>query len=153
MKRFIPFAFVAIVSASIVANVWSQSTQSGGDNTGTGTGSANAVGTAGTTGTAGTPGVSGTVTAPGAAGTVGTAPRATGPSPVGVENNPVGRNTVGTNSLSRNAGFNVGGNINERAFFADPGVRQQLNLNANQFNTLNRVIRTHMVDTIVATTT
>jgi hypothetical protein len=39
------------------------------------------------------------------------------------------------------AGVSAGTNsatINQNPFFADPGVRQQLNLNDNQFNTLNR---------------
>jgi len=45
------------------------------------------------------------------------------------------------NRLNGNGNFNFSG-ISQNPFFNDPGVRQQLNLNDNQFNNLNRAYQT-----------
>jgi hypothetical protein len=65
-----------------------------------------------------------------AAGAAGTRPG------VGVNARPGG---AGVNAQA-GAGnrFNNFGGVSQTPFFSDPGVRQQLNLNDNQFNTLNR---------------
>ncbi|MFO0790760.1 MAG: hypothetical protein U0805_14990 [Pirellulales bacterium] len=89
---------------------------------GTGTGSASA----GTSGAATGAGSAGNATAAGtsgSAGTSGTTGTATG---------------VGGTAAASTRGGIGSGNISQSPFFSDRGVRQQLNLNDNQFNTLNR---------------
>jgi len=117
---------------------------------GTGTSATGGTGTAGTAGAAGTTGTAGA----GATGTTGTAgatnrSAAAGSAGIGTNGTPgLGRGGVnGTGRANANAGLNNAArraNVNGRngmsqtPFFSDPGVRQQLNLNDTQYNTLNR---------------
>jgi hypothetical protein len=80
------------------------------------------VGTPGNAGTVGTPGVT---NAGSATGTAGLGTRAG-----------TARTGVRSPTTNTNAPFNFNG-ITQSPFFADPGVRRQLNLNNNQFNTMN----------------
>lgn len=166
MKRFVTFALATVLAVGMSATLRSQTGGSGG--AGGASGGAGASGSAGTSsaGTSGTAGAAGTNTAgtagatgtAGASGTVGTAGaagatnRAAAAGTAGINTNGtpgLGRGTVnGTGRTNGAAGLN---NANARAnmngqvdsisqtpFFSDPGVRQQLNLNDTQFNTLNR---------------
>jgi len=156
MKSFITFTFAAMVTLGIAANAWSQAGQGGGAGTSGAagaSGTSGAAGAAGTTGTAGTAGTAGTTGTAGAAGTVpgpkyvphagtvgaaGTAGAAAGTRPGVGSAPPTGRANVGQNRANANAGADFNTGISQTPFFSDPGVRRQLNLNDNQFNTLNR---------------
>jgi len=112
-------------------------------------GTAGVSGTAGASGAAGVPGTAGAPGGAGAAGRAGTggtagvgATGAGGIAPSGVRNSSVGAigvdpANVGQNRLNNGGQFEFNG-INQTPFFTDPGVRRQLGLNDNQFNTLNR---------------
>ena len=167
MKRFFSLMLMFAATSGIAATAWSQAGQAGGAGTAGGAGAgggpqtAAGGGTAGAAGTAGTPGAAGTsATAPGGPQTSGTSPVGSngigtgvgaGANPNGVgtagaaaqananQNNNVRQNNVGQNNLNANAGANGEFNgINQRPFFSDPGARRQLNMNDNQFNSLNR---------------
>jgi hypothetical protein len=116
MSRLFTFAVAAILALTINPSLWSQA---GG---GAGSGGTGSTGSATGTGTAGSSANTGTVGSSSATGTAGTG--------IGTGQNP-------TTSPGAQSNFNFGG-ISPTPFFSDRGVRQQLNLNDNQFNALNR---------------
>jgi hypothetical protein len=129
MSRFLTFAVAAVLAVSMNSSLWSQAGGGGGASGGGGSASGGASssatstsGSAAGTGTAGSSANTGTVGSNSATGTVGTG--------VGTGQNP-------TTSPGAGANFRFGG-PSATPFFSDPGVRQQLNLNDNQFNTLHR---------------
>jgi len=132
---------------------------------GAGAGASSSSGTSGTSGTAGAAGTSAAGGTTGAAGTSGTPGTAGSAGTAGTSGNvgasgssrtagsPTTSGTAGTSAgVGARAGVNAGGvgantqagsNFNfqgmgQNPFFSDPGVRQQLGLNNNQFNQLNR---------------
>ena len=133
MKRIFTVALAAVVSAGTAATAWSQADQAGG------AGTSGAAGAAGASGTANQPGATSQAGATGVPGDPGTS----GTPGFGTAGNPSGRGNVGFNGqvngrvdeMNGQAGFN---GINQRPFFGDPGVQRQLNMNQQQFNTLNR---------------
>lgn len=133
MKRIFTIALAAVVSAGTAATAWSQAGQAGGAGT---SGAAGAAGTAGAANQPGATSQAGATGVPDASGTSGTPG-------FGTAGNPSGRGNVGfngrvngrVNDMDGQAGFN---GINQRPFFNDPGVQRQLNMNRQQFNTLNR---------------
>ncbi len=148
MKCLLTFAIAAAFAAGMTATAWSQGGQGGGSSASGGTagtsstaGSAGTQGTTGTAGTAGTTGTAGTATTnrAGAVGTAGTATGVRAGNTTGVNsrtNAAAGANNAAVRSgASTQANFN---GINQTPFFTDRGVRRQLNMNNNQFNTLNR---------------
>ena len=148
MKRFLTFAIAAAFAASMTATAWSQGGQGGGSSASGGTaGTSSTAGSAGTQGTTGTAGTSGTT---GAAGTTGTATTnqagAVGTATGVRAGNATGVNArtnaaAGANNAAVRSGVNTRANFNgisQTPFFTDPGVRRQLNMNNNQFSTLNR---------------
>jgi hypothetical protein len=160
MKSFMTFTFAAVATIGIAATAWSQGGQAGGGGTVGAAGASGTAGAAGPSGTAGTAGAAGTAGTAGKTGTAGTAGAAGTTGPAGTSgtagnatigagtgarsgvgnNNAAGRATIGQNRLRANANANANLNtgITPNPFFADPGVRQQLNLNDTQFNSLNR---------------
>jgi hypothetical protein len=137
MKRFFTFAVAAALAAGFSNSAWSQGGQSGGGGASGGaggsggTGGSGTAGTSGAAGTAGTPGTAGATGNPGASGSPANA-GAAGRTQIGV-----GQNQAGANAQAQGqAGFNA-----NSPWFNDPGARQQLNLNDNQFNQLNRAYR------------
>jgi len=143
MRRFFAVAVAIALAASLGNNAWSQSGGGGGGAGGgagasggaAGAGASGATGGAGTQGVTGTPGASGSGF--GAAGNTG----ATGSARAGV-------GTTGTANLNANATGGLGTNATAQMnrnfggpsatpFFNDPGARQQLGLNNNQYNQLN----------------
>lgn len=151
MRMAFTFALAAVVTAGMAATAWSQAGQAGGAGTAGAAGAAGTSGAAGAAGTSGAPGAAGTANAPtatnqaGATGVPG-APGTSGTAGFGTAGNPSGRGNVGFNGqvngrIDRNdpqAGFNLNNGVNRRPFFSDPGVQRQLNMNQQQFNTLNR---------------
>lgn len=117
MRRFFAVAVAITLAASLGNNAWSQS--GGGASGGGGTGG---------TGTAGGADAAGASGATGAAGATGGA--RTGAGTTGTSNVGVGANA--TAQMNRNFGGPT-----SAPFFADPGARQQLGLNNNQYNQLN----------------
>lgn len=122
MKRFTKFTFAALAMFGVVATAWSQAGQGG------------VAGTSGAAGASSTAG--GRASAAGAGPAV---PAATGTAAVPGNAAAAGRANVGQNRLSSAPpNFNNFNGITRTPFFSDPGVRQQLNLNLNQFQLLNR---------------
>ena len=127
---------------------------SGGAGTAGTAGASGTAGRAGATGTAGTAGAAGTSAAPGTPGATNRA-GAAGNAGIGTDGSPgLGRGNAGVNGRANaNAGLNnaaaranVNGlngqtGVSQTPFFSDPGVRRQLNLNDNQFNSLNNAHR------------
>ncbi len=165
MKRFfIIFAGATALAVGVSATTWSQTGGAGGAGTAGSAGTSSSAGTAGTPGTTGgTAGTTGVGTTRGKAGTTGTAGTSATPGTAGATNRAgaagtAGIGTDGTPGLGRgtaratgranaNAGLNnaaARANLNDQTmvsrtpFFTDPGVRQQLNLNDTQFNSLNK---------------
>lgn len=148
MRRFFVVAVTFVLAACMGDNAWSQSGGGGGGGGSGGAGGAGAgagatggaggasagtaggVGAAGTTGTAGTAGAAGTAggsSRAGAAGTAGTAGAA-------ANNRGIGPHAQAGANGQMNNPYGFG----RTPFFADPGARQQLGLNNNQYNQLNR---------------
>jgi hypothetical protein len=163
MKRLLTFTIAAALAAAFTNSAWSQGGQSGGGGTSAGAGTGGTAGasgtggTAGATGTGGTADTAGTIGSPDPSGT-GTGTPPSGTPRFGIPNPPQRRFPDGSgnqNDSNANARFNANagantqargqfsaqsrnfGGVNQNPFFTDPGVRQQLNLNDNQFNQLN----------------
>jgi hypothetical protein len=165
MRRFFFLAVAAALAVGMSATSWSQTGGGGAGGGGAGGAGAGASGTAGagTSNTAGA-GASGTSAGVGTAGTAGAGASGT-PTGAGTPSTAARTGATGTagatgvtdvrtgpgarfhNSATANTSTSAALNnsmvgpapfVNQNAFFTDPGVRQQLNLNANQFNTLNR---------------
>jgi hypothetical protein len=114
MKRFLTFAIAAALAAGITHSAWSQGGQTGGAKTSDGTGTSDTAETAGTPGTA----------------------DAAGRTQLEARQNQAGANLQPQRQLGGQArGFDQ---LNRIPWFNDPGARQQLNLNNNQFNQLTR---------------
>ncbi len=139
MRCTFSLALAIVTAIGLATTAWSQtggagaSGVAGGAGTASGTGTAAGAGTAGTTGTPRTAGTAGTAGA-GNSTEIGAAAAPNGAGTATAN----GRANVGRNPLSANAGTNPNSTINQTPFFADPGIRRQLNLNNNQFNALNR---------------
>jgi hypothetical protein len=127
MSRFVTLALAATLTACLGQATWSFGGQAGG-----GSGGGGASGSAGTSGSA----------AGGAAGG-GAQAGATGSAQVGAGQagaGQVGAGQVGAGQFG-NSQFGAGmqgSGIGRTPFFTNPGARQQLNLDDNRFNTLNR---------------
>src|SRR5687767_2078039 len=126
MSRLFTFATASALAACIGATAWSQNAQSGGAGTAGASGSAGVAGSAGATGTAGQ---AGAATNAGAAGQAG-ANQFRSPSNV-----PGRQQFISPPANGNNFDFN---DPLRRPFFMDPGARQQLNMNDQQFNRLNQ---------------
>jgi hypothetical protein len=155
MRSFFTLTIAVLMTAGMASNAWSFAGQAGGGGGGGGgaagggsaSGGASASGTAGTSGAAGTSpgantgGTAGASTANTAGAGAAGAPTAAGAAGTRTNAGATGQANVGTGQTG--VGANVQGNagvsgVSRTPFFTDPGVRQQLNLNDNQFNTLNR---------------
>jgi hypothetical protein len=119
MSRVFTFAAAGALAACIGATAWSQNAQSGG------AGTAGASGSAGVSGSAGATGATGQASAAGQAGA-----QAQNPSNV-----PGRQQFISPRPTGNNFDFN---DPLRRPFFMDPGARQQLNMNEQQFNQLNQ---------------
>lgn len=153
MTRFFTIAAAAMLAACIGTSAWSQGGQGGGGGTSGGAGASGTAGSASASGAAGTSGSSPSTSASNVPGTAGTTTAGQGGTTTAGQGGTTtagqgGTTTAGAagrlqnpsnvpGSITPQAGFNVNG-PSQNPFFADPGVRQQLNLNDNQFNTLNR---------------
>jgi hypothetical protein len=167
MNRYFSFALSILLMVGVAMIARSGAGQSGGGGAGGGGGGgASGSGGAGASGTSGTGGAAGTAGTAGAAGAgnVGTAGNAgaAGAGAAGQQNaagaagqaRPQGfggttpgagagsnaRANIGANrqGVGANNNFNFNSSVSQTPFFSDPGVQQQLRLNQNQFNTLNR---------------
>jgi hypothetical protein len=117
MKRLFTFAVAAALTAAFTNIAWSQGGQTGV------TGTSRGAGTSGTPGAAGAPGTPSTA-------------NAAGRTQLGTQQNRVDGNIRTRSQLgAQTPGFN---NANLTPWLNDPGARQQLNLNENQFNQLSR---------------
>jgi hypothetical protein len=125
MSRFFTLAMAAVLAACIGPTAWSLGGQAGG---GAGA-SGGASGSAGTSGTAGQAGTAGGAQA--GAGQVGAGQAGAGQ--VGA-----GQAGAGQFGNDRLAPGMQGSGIGRTPFFTNPGARQQLGLDDNRFNTLNR---------------
>lgn len=130
MSRLFTFAAAGALAACIGATAWSQNAQSGGAGTAGASGSAGVSGSAGATGATGQAGAGANASAAqaGAAGQAG----AQVPNPSNVP----GRAQFTTPPPTGN-NFDFNDPL-RRPFFMDPGARQQLNMNEQQFNQLNQ---------------
>jgi hypothetical protein len=136
MKRLLTFAFAAALAAGFTNSAWSQGGQDGGGGTSGGTGGTGGAGGAGTSGTSGTSGTAGTAGASGTTNSTQGAAGAAGSAQFGAGQNQFGANLQAEGQFSAsNRNF---GQVHRTPWFNDPGVRQQLNLNDNQFNQLSR---------------
>ena len=137
MERCLSIAIAAVLAAGISNTCLSQTGGAGGAVGGASSGAASGGASTATGGTpSGTAGAVGQVNA-GTAGTVGRA-GASGNARAG---NGGANANVGVNNGNRAAGVNGMGNsngISQTPFFRDPGARRQLNLNDNQYNSLNQ---------------
>lgn len=160
MSHYFSFAMTLAAALGIATVGWGQAGGGGGGGAGgAGAGGGDAAGsaagaggvgggatagaganTADTAGPAGAAGTSARIGRAGAAGTSGTAGTATGVGRAGVTGAAGVRGGAGAAGAAGRGttGFNSNGNISQTPFFSDRGVRQQLNMNDNQFNTLNR---------------
>ncbi|HVT29788.1 MAG TPA: hypothetical protein VHE81_17350 [Lacipirellulaceae bacterium] len=152
MKRFFTFAVATALAFSMSHAAWCQTGGGGGAAGGASSGAAGTAGTAGGAGTAGAAGTAGTAGTAGAAGTAAPAGGAgqatpvngaTGGAGAGTATGVNGRanasatpNSMAPGAVSANQ-FNANG-VTPTPFFTDPGVRQQLRMNPDQYSRLNR---------------
>ncbi len=164
MRRAFYFSVAAAAVIGFATSGWAQTGGAGGASGSAGAGASGSVGAgasgtaaagtsgtgaAGTADTVGAAGAAGTAGVPGATNGVGASNGLGANNGVNTRNNAVNTgatsrsafgNTGGIRSnLNSNAGFNAfNGGISPNPFFNNAAVRQQLNLNDSQFNTLNR---------------